>query len=758
MSDKNAEVKVIVSADITGVKPGIDAVNAQLRSMSEKAKVTSNETFALFDKIDTGAKRASQQTQQAARSFTALQSEVNKTTGFFDKHTYALQNASYQLTDFAVQVQNGTRVSVALGQQLPQLLAGFGALGAVVGLAASLLPTLVTMMANTDSGAKSLKDALGDLNDTIGDVGKTAREFNMDKLYAEYNKANEATRLAMIEQVKFQQTLIETQRLISSQSLSKSLEGVGDYSFVEKMKGAYGNGPAASLAKEYGISLEAAKDMLPAIKGLRSGTEDASNFMARFGTELARSSKGPAQKLVSDVKSLADAGRDAAAAQSRLSEASGKMIKAGKTGKIEIDEKGGRGGGVAKASDFEQTMQSLQEKVAATNLEMESTEKLTAAEKEHAKWLAEIDSGRKKLTPAERQAAEAKWQEWLALDKLNAERQKYLAGVERQTEANIKQRQSLVEQIEATKREADLYGLTADQIATVTAARLEEAIAMARAGGAYEEQIAYMEEELRLQKELADAKEQVQLKSLTAGTEEVKRKQTEAKQALLDRALASGEIDEKTHKQASDKLKSASDDIDEFGKKAAQSMQQAFADFFFDPWAKGTKNMAQQFGEAVRRMIADAASAQLLKLLMGNYGKDGKVGGVIGDLFSSAMSSFGGGGGGGIDWGSYSVPTWHEGGMVEPGGQTAMRQVPAALFSRARRYHGGGLVGDEVPAILKRGEQVLTKEQQRAARGGQNMNLVQNFYGQTEPAQVKRAAASAMRQVAGTVGSSRRYA
>jgi ABC-type transporter Mla subunit MlaD len=98
MSDKNAEVKVIVSADITGVKPGIDAVNAQLRSMSERAKVTSNETFALFDKIDTGAKRASQQTQQAARSFTALQSEVNKTSGFFDKHTYALQNASYQLT------------------------------------------------------------------------------------------------------------------------------------------------------------------------------------------------------------------------------------------------------------------------------------------------------------------------------------------------------------------------------------------------------------------------------------------------------------------------------------------------------------------------------------------------------------------------------------------------------------------------------------------------------------------------------------
>lgn len=50
----------------------------------------------------------------------------------------------------------------------------------------------------------------------------------------------------------------------------------------------------------------------------------------------------------------------------------------------------------------------------------------------------------------------------------------------------------------------------------------------------------------------------------------------------------------------------------------------------------------------------------------------------------------------------------------------------------ARRYHSGGLVGDEVPAILKPGELVLTKEQQRGmARGGQasqqNIRIVNAF-------------------------------
>jgi len=50
----------------------------------------------------------------------------------------------------------------------------------------------------------------------------------------------------------------------------------------------------------------------------------------------------------------------------------------------------------------------------------------------------------------------------------------------------------------------------------------------------------------------------------------------------------------------------------------------------------------------------------------------------------------------------------------------------------ARRYHNGGLVGDEVPAILKPGEMVLTKEQQKGMAGGsrqaqQNIRIVNAF-------------------------------
>lgn len=42
------------------------------------------------------------------------------------------------------------------------------------------------------------------------------------------------------------------------------------------------------------------------------------------------------------------------------------------------------------------------------------------------------------------------------------------------------------------------------------------------------------------------------------------------------------------------------------------------------------------------------------------------------------------------------------------------RQVPIELFRRAPRFHGGGLAGDELPAVLRRGEGVFTPGQMRA--------------------------------------------
>lgn len=61
----------------------------------------------------------------------------------------------------------------------------------------------------------------------------------------------------------------------------------------------------------------------------------------------------------------------------------------------------------------------------------------------------------------------------------------------------------------------------------------------------------------------------------------------------------------------------------------------------------------------------------------------------------------------------------HEGGVV--GEPSQLRVVPASVFRRAHRYHSGGgpgLRSNEVPAILERGEEVLTETDPRHRNNG----------------------------------------
>jgi hypothetical protein len=75
-----------------------------------------------------------------------------------------IQNTSFQLQDIAVQLQSGTRASTVFAQQLPQLLGGFGAVGAVAGVLAGVgIPALAFAFAAAGDEAKSLDDALDEM-------------------------------------------------------------------------------------------------------------------------------------------------------------------------------------------------------------------------------------------------------------------------------------------------------------------------------------------------------------------------------------------------------------------------------------------------------------------------------------------------------------------------------------------------------------------------------------------------------------------
>lgn len=155
-------------------------------------------------------------------------------------------------------------------------------------------------------------------------------------------------------------------------------------------------------------------------------------------------------------------------------------------------------------------------------------------------------------------------------------------------------------------------------------------------------------------------------------------------------------------KERMEEIKNGTDELDQFAIQGARNIQSSLADFLFDPFKDGLKGMARSFADTLRRMAAEAAAAHLAKSLFGDYGKTGKVGGVLGNIFSAIIK--------------------HDGGLVGAGGPT--RAVPALAFAGAPRFHSGGVAGigpDEYPAILQRGEEVLTQDDPRHVRNGGGM-------------------------------------
>lgn len=248
-----------------------------------------------------------------------------------------LQNSSYQLQDFIVQVNGGVDATKALGMQLPQMLVGFGAAGAAVGVLAALLPNLVSAFSSSAEGAKDFKEAMSDFDKAIGDVGQATKTFDMDKLYEEFNKSSGAVRAATLEQLRFQQEYIRTTQLVSEKKFGESLGGLGDYSTLDKLAGSFASSGPEKLAKQLGVTLETAKDLAPVLSGLRKGTEDVGLAFNRFGTTLL-GGNAKAVELASTMATLSKAEKDAASASSSLSEAQAKMSKGHVQTKKEADE------------------------------------------------------------------------------------------------------------------------------------------------------------------------------------------------------------------------------------------------------------------------------------------------------------------------------------------------------------------------------------------------------------------------------------
>lgn len=87
-------------------------------------------------------------------------------------------------------------------------------------------------------------------------------------------------------------------------------------------------------------------------------------------------------------------------------------------------------------------------------------------------------------------------------------------------------------------------------------------------------------------------------------------------------------------------VEAAADDISAFADQAARNMQDAFANFLFDPFQGGLKGMLKGFVDVIRRMIAEAAAAKIFSAFSSGSkgGAGGFFGSVLGGLFGGGKA------------------------------------------------------------------------------------------------------------------------
>lgn len=105
--------------------------------------------------------------------------------------TSGLQQAGYQVGDFAVQVQSGTNVAVAFGQQMSQLLGILGPWGAVAGAAVAIATAFIAPLLRDTAAANALADALSNAEDAMGKFNTASERLaasDLDQTFGQWSE------------------------------------------------------------------------------------------------------------------------------------------------------------------------------------------------------------------------------------------------------------------------------------------------------------------------------------------------------------------------------------------------------------------------------------------------------------------------------------------------------------------------------------------------------------------------------------------
>lgn len=336
-------------------------------------------------------------------------------------------------------------------------------------------------------------------------------------------------------------------------------------------------------------------------------------------------------------------------------------------------------------------------------------------------------------------------------DESFADNQKHIESIESLIGSFRKQNEQIAS-------EADLIGATNVERETATRLRELELVGLSKYSAEWEKAGAAIKK----------ASETSRLSTLIGDSDFSKLKQDQEDMILLEKAFTDGiEQSDGSLKKLSEseyldtvskRLGLAKDkvaELDDFAKNAAKNIQDAFADFLFDPFKDGLDGMLQGFGQTIKRIVAEAVAADLAKRLFGDLSKGGEGDGLVGGLFKSFGNLFSGVGGGSST--SWFDEIFAKGGVkMSPGLSAYSGQIVSkpTVFPFA---HGIGLMGEAGPEAilpLQRGA-----DGKLGVAGGASGGSTINVYvsGSNNAPDVRRAAGQGAREALAALAGAQRY-
>ena len=178
-----------------------------------------NQAAAEIGKVEAAAENLSGG-KGTGKGLKAIQEETQKVTAANVKMGTGMQNVGYQVQDLAVQIGSGTSAFRALGQQLPQLLSGFGPVGIALGtISAVAIPVAGAIFTIGDS-AKTANGQIDRLN--------TALDNHADKVKKTVTAKREADNDAWLKSLDQEEQYYEKLNAQTSRSIILQAKLRGD--------------------------------------------------------------------------------------------------------------------------------------------------------------------------------------------------------------------------------------------------------------------------------------------------------------------------------------------------------------------------------------------------------------------------------------------------------------------------------------------------------------------------------------------------